>query len=210
MTVSIIMDITSSMVEVAEDLDQRIAARVRTLRAASSLSLETLAERSGVSRSMISLIERGEASPTAVVLDKLAAGLGVLLSTLFEPAGESAPTAPRGPLARLKEQPLWKDPGSGYLRRNVTPAAAGQPMRIVEVRFPAGARVAFENEGKDASVCQQVWLLEGRMELTVGRQRHRLEAGDCLAMRLDQPVMFHNPTRQAARYAVVIASGARP
>lgn len=196
------------MLDGAEDLDRCIATRVRALRAASGLSLEALADRSGVSRSMISLIERGEASPTAVVLDKLAAGLGVVLSSLFE-AEPAGPAKSSGPLARAKDQPVWKDPASGYVRRNVTPSGAAQPMRIVEVRFPAGARVAFDNEGKDASVCQQVWLLEGRMEVTVGKGQHKLEAGDCLAMRLDEPVMFHNPTRKAARYVVVIASGAR-
>jgi transcriptional regulator with XRE-family HTH domain len=180
-----------------------IAARVRGLRTDAGLSLEALAERSGVSRSMISLIERGEASPTAVVLDKLAAGLGVLLSALFEAPAEA------GPLARLADQPLWKDPGSGYLRRNVTPAGAGHPMRIVEVRFPAGARVAFDNEGKEAGTCQQVWLLEGQMDVSVGATRHRLDTGDCLAMRLDTPVMFHNPAREAARYVVVISAAVR-
>jgi uncharacterized cupin superfamily protein len=79
-------------------------------------------------------------------------------------------------------------------------------MRIVDVEFPPGARVAFDNAGRDDGVCQQVWLLEGRMDLRVGRERHRLEPGDCLAMRLDEPVMFHNPGRKRARYVVVIAS----
>ena len=195
------------MDDAATGLNQRIAARVRSLRAASSMSLEDLAARSGVSRSMISLIERGEASPTAVVLDKLASGLGVLLSSLFEaPDGQTA----AGPLARREQQPVWKDPESGYLRRSVTPATAGQPMRIVEVSFPPGERVAFDNEGRDAGTCQQVWVLEGRMDLTVGTQRHRLQTGDCLAMRLDRPVMFHNPTRRRSRYVVVISAGARP
>jgi len=54
-----------------------VAQRVRELRATQGLSLEALADRSGVSRSMISVIERGESSPTAVVLAKLAAGLSV-------------------------------------------------------------------------------------------------------------------------------------
>ena len=53
-------------------LNGRIAARVRELRSGQRLSLGELAERSGVSRSMISLVERGESSPTAVVLEKLA------------------------------------------------------------------------------------------------------------------------------------------
>jgi transcriptional regulator with XRE-family HTH domain len=53
-------------------LDKRIAERVAELRRAHGLSLDALARRSGVSRSMISVIERGESSPTAVVLEKLA------------------------------------------------------------------------------------------------------------------------------------------
>ena len=52
------------------DINARIAARVRALRAARGLSLEALAQACGVSRSMISLIERGESSPTAVLLEK--------------------------------------------------------------------------------------------------------------------------------------------
>ena len=66
-------------------LNEQIAARVRQLRAARGLSLEGLAERSGVSRSMISLIERGETSPTAVVLERLAVGLDITLAGLFDP-----------------------------------------------------------------------------------------------------------------------------
>ena len=49
-------------------------------------------------------------------------------------------------------------------------------------------------------------VLEGAIDVTVGAQRHRLREGDCLAMQLDRPTMFHNPTRKPARYAVVIAS----
>jgi len=59
------------------DINTRIARRVRELRDARGLSLDALAERSKVGRSTISLIERAESSPTAVVLDKLAAALGV-------------------------------------------------------------------------------------------------------------------------------------
>src|SRR4030081_1166445 len=114
------MDITSIMEDTASSLNQRIAERVRELRTAQNLSLDALATKSGVSRSMISLIERGESSPTAVVLEKLAAGLGVMLASLFDaPAAASQP--PRGPGAPRADQPQWQDPASGYLRRNVSP-----------------------------------------------------------------------------------------
>src|SRR5436853_6995678 len=79
-------------------LNQRIAERVRELRAAQGLSLDALAGKSGVSRSMISLIERGESSPTAVVLEKLAVGLNVPLASLFD--APAAAEGPYGPLAR--------------------------------------------------------------------------------------------------------------
>ena len=192
------------MEDTAVDSSGRIADRVRELRAASALSLDALAARSGVSRSMISLVERGESSPTAVVLEKLAAGLGVTMAAMFEaPRGSSTPG---GAVARRDDQPLWRDPGSGYLRRNVSPAGVPQPMQIVEVEFPPRARVAFETGARDVRIHQQVWVLDGTIEITVGDERHRLRTGDCLAMQLDRPTMFHNPTRKPARYAVVTAS----
>jgi transcriptional regulator with XRE-family HTH domain len=199
-----ILDNESIMVDTESDLNQRIARRVRELRAAHALSLDELAGKSGVSRSMISLIERGESSPTAVVLEKLAAGLGVTLASLFDPP--TAAQAPGGPVARREDQPQWKDPASGYVRRNVSPPGVLQPMQIVEVHFPPRARVAFESGGRDARVYQQIWVLEGTMDVTLGQECHRLREGDCLAMVLDCPTMFHNPTRKPARYAVVIAS----
>jgi transcriptional regulator with XRE-family HTH domain len=193
------------MKETGHDLNQRIALRVRNLRAAHGLSLDALSTKSGVSRSMISLIERGETSPTAVVLEKLATGLGVILAALFDSPG-NARNATISPLARREDQPQWKDPASGYLRRNVSPPFVPQPMRIVEVHFPPRARVAFENGARDERVHQQVWVLEGEIDVTLGTECYRLREGDCLAMQLDQPTMFHNPTRIHARYAVVIAS----
>lgn len=188
--------------EEPSDLNQRIAERVRGLRASQGLSLDGLSVRSGVSRSMISLIERGQASPTAVVLEKLATAFGVTLAALFDDPVKPA----SDPLLRRDEQPQWRDPASGYVRRNVSPAGMPQPMRIVEVHFPAGARVAFDNGGRDSVIHQQVWVLEGTMNITVGHETYKLSEGDCLAMRLDLPTMFHNPTRSVARYAVVIST----
>ena len=192
------------MEDTPSDLNGRIAERVRELRAAHGLSLDALAARSGVSRSMISLVERGESSPTAVLLEKLAAGLGVTMAAMFEAPRAAAGSG--GPVARRDVQPLWRDPGSGYVRRNVSPAGVPQPMQIVEVEFPPNARVAFESGARDVRIHQQVWVLEGTIEIAVGDERHRLRDGDCLAMQLDRPTMFHNPTRKPARYAVVMAS----
>src|SRR5580704_18100552 len=107
------------MKDVVPSLNERIAARVGQLRAAQALALEALAAKTGVSRSMISLIERGESSATAVVLEKLAAGLNVTLASLFE-GPDSDGQESSSPIARREDQLQWQDPASGYLRRNIS------------------------------------------------------------------------------------------
>lgn len=185
-------------------LEARIAQRLATLRESAGLSLQALADRAGVSRSMISLVERGESSPTAAVLEKLATGLGLTLASFFD-----FPAGPASPVARRREQPTWVDPASGYLRRTLTPTAARSATRLVEVEFPPGKRVAYSTTARSAPVDQHVWMLQGEMEVTVGSQRWRLRRGDCLWFRLDQETAFRNPTRQAARYAVVVTEAGR-
>jgi len=130
-------------------------------------------------------------------------GLGITLSVLFAAAERSA-----SPLARRNRQPTWRDPASKYLRRNVSPPGTGSPVDIVEVEFPAGATVAFDDQ-RLAGTDQHVWVLEGAIEMTLGDERFRLGQGDCLMMRFDRPIQFHNPTRRPTRYAVVISHGSR-
>ncbi|WP_246579844.1 helix-turn-helix domain-containing protein [Candidatus Sodalis endolongispinus] len=98
-------------------IDYLIAARLQRLRKLQGLTIETLAAKSGVSRGMISKIERRDSSPSAHVLGKLAAGLGVSLTALLidEMNGSD------GELLRPREkQTVWRDPAVGYLRRQVT------------------------------------------------------------------------------------------
>ena len=184
-----------------QDINARIAHRVRALRSDSGLTLDALAARTAVSRSMISLIERGKSSSTAVVLEKIATGLGVPLASLFDDASAAV-----NPVSRRGDRASWRDPQSGYVRRNISPAAFPSPIQIVEVVFPAGARVAYETGARDARIHQQIWVREGSIEVTVGQVTHTLSEDDCLAMRLDEPTAFRNRTRKPARYVVVLST----
>jgi transcriptional regulator with XRE-family HTH domain len=186
------------------DLNQRIAERMRDLRQRQGLSLETLADKSGVSRSMISLIERGETSPTAVVLEKLAAGLGVVFASLFDPPTAAADST-TGIVQRRMDQADWHDPASGYVRRNVSPPGTDQPLQLVEVVFPPGERVIFEASAREEYVYQQIWMLEGEMEISGAGITHLLRAGDCLARHQQPNNVYHNPGTQPARYLVALA-----
>lgn len=184
------------------DIDGRIGARIRELRTDRGLTLDGLAQQADVSRAMLSRIERGESSPTAQLLNKICGGLGITLSALFEGAER-----PASPLVRRHAQPVWRDPASGYLRRGVSPSGSGSPVDIVEVEFPSGGSVAFDNQ-RVAGTDQHVWVLDGTLELMLGEEPFRLERGDCLVMRFDQPILFRNPTARPVRYAVIISHGA--
>lgn len=183
------------------DINSRIAARVKALRSEQGLSLESLAAKCEVSRSMLSLIERGESSPTAVVLEKIATGLGVTLASLFDDD-----SVPADPLSRAVDRTTWKDPQTGYLRRNISPANFPSPLQIVEVVLPAGARVAYETGAREVTIHQQIWMQEGTVDLSIGRTQYRLSEDDCLAMKLDSPTTFRNPTRKRARYIVALVN----
>lgn len=178
------------------DIDQRIGTRIRELRSQRGLTLDSLAGRADVSRAMLSRIERGESSPTAQLMNKVCSGLGITLSTLF---AETAIT--ESPLARREAQPTWRDPATRYLRREVSPAGAS--VDIVEVEFPPRRSVAFDNM-RLPGVQQQVWVLDGTLEMELGGETIRLVEGDCLNMHLDQPIVFRNPTRRQVRYAVIL------
>jgi len=181
------------------DIDGRIGARVRQLRVDRDLTLERLSQRADVSRAMLSRIERGESSPTAQLLVKVCGALGISLSALFAQAEASAT-----PLIRRSDQPTWRDPASGYLRRNVSPRNSGSAVEVVEVEFPAGGSVTFDNRDA-AGTDQHVWVLDGILELAVGRDIFELSSGDCLMMRLGQATTFSNPGPRTIRYAVILS-----
>lgn len=183
----------------ASPVSTNLARRVRELRAARALTLVQLSERSGVSRSMISLVERNEASPTAVVLEKLASSLGVPVAALFDTATDPAPVAKRA------DQPVWVDPGSGYSRRNLTPATTGARVRLVEVEFPADSTVSYDSPVRPVPAHQQIWVLDGALEVTVGDTTHELDVGDCLSFEVERLVTFRTPTTRAARYLLAVS-----
>jgi transcriptional regulator with XRE-family HTH domain len=182
-------------------INLRIAARVRGLRAEQELTLDGLAVQCSVSRSMLSLIERGESSPTAVVLEKVARGLGVSLAALFDD-----PAAPANPVARREDHAPWRDPESGYIRRNISPENYPSPIKIVEVVLPAKTRIAYESDSRDTPRAQQIWVQEGIVDVAVGNVAYRLKRDDCLAMALNVPISFHNRTQKLVRYIVVVGN----
>jgi transcriptional regulator with XRE-family HTH domain len=179
----------------ADDIEIRVAARLREARLARGLTLEQLAETSGVSRAMISRIELGHSSPTAGLLGRLCGGLGLAVSDLFREV-ETAPS----PLARASEQPVWIDPATGYRRRSMTPP--GSRIDIVHVSLPAGARVDYPATAYAAGE-RQIVVLKGELEFGNGDAVFRLQRGDCLRIPQRAASWYANPGAHNVEYLVV-------
>jgi transcriptional regulator with XRE-family HTH domain len=200
--------------------------RLRAERRARSLTIDRLAEASGVSRAMISKIERGESSPTAVVLGKLSAALQLSMPELFSPAagpavaglppagpgqaGEAPPAAGRrgpGAVRRAADSPVWRDPDTGYLRRPVSSPAF--PAAVTEVTLPAGARVPYP-AGAYAFIAQLVWVVSGELTMADGPAVRVLGPGDTFELGEPRAREFRNETADDCRYLVVVVRTATP
>lgn len=176
-----------------------LAERLRREREARGWSLADLAARADVSRAMISRIERAEASPTAVLLARLSAAFGLSLSALLARV-EADAGGPRR-LRRRAEQPAWRDPETGYVRRAVSPEAAVPELTHVEL--PPAARVAYPAAACLDARGQCLWVLAGRLVFSEGAETHTLDAGDCIA--LDHPTdrIFANASDKVACHYVL-------
>jgi len=182
----------------SQAIESRIAQRLAQLRGARGWSLETLAERTGISRATLSRLERAELSPTAAMLGRLCAAHGWTLSRLMAEA-ETRP--PR--VVRATEQTTWKDPESGYRRRVVSPPSPGLRGELVEVVMPAGATVTFD-AAPVTGLEHHLWMLDGRLTLEVDGSEFHLRPGDCLRYVLSGSTRFHCTGKRDARYLVAI------
>lgn len=195
---------------------RQIAARVRAERERRRWTLAQLAEASGVSQAMISRIEREESSPTAVVLGKLSAAFQLSVSSLLASAegeaaaeveGEGEGERVRVRVRREADAAVWRDPETGYRRRQIT--SPRFPTEIAEIRLPAGAQVPYP-AAAFAFIRQLVWVLDGQLTFHEGDLVHHLHPGDTIELGEPAPRVFVNDTDTECRYVVVLARHPQP
>jgi len=179
----------------------RLGERIRSERMKRQWSLAELANRSGVSRAMLSKIERGEASPTAELLVRIAAAFGMTLSSLIALAEMST----GGQLLRAEEQRRWTDPATGYVRRHVSPPSP-EGLELIHVRLPPGEMVNFPADVYGLST-EVIWVLSGRLKFTDGDMTVDMLSGDCYRMGpTPVPRRYHAPGPEPAVYLVALVS----
>jgi transcriptional regulator with XRE-family HTH domain len=188
----------SSMVE-SNDREASLAGNLRTERESRGWTLAELSARSGVSRAMLSKIERCEASPTAALLGRLSAAFGLTMSQLFA----QIENQPSGQVARADQQPVWQDPATGFLRRSLSPPGP-VPLELVWGEMPPGAEIAYPAASLAFIADQQLVVISGELTIVLGATRHPLAAGDCLRFGAPKDVTFRNDGAARCRYVVAL------
>jgi transcriptional regulator with XRE-family HTH domain len=181
---------------IRDDITLKIAARIRGERTARRWSLDDLAERASVSKAMISKIERAEASPTAALLGRLSGAYGLTLSALL---ADGEPQ--RGPV-RAACQPVWRDPATGYIRRQVH-ASTTSPIELTQVDLPPGASVSFP-AASYRQMSHVIWVLAGRLTFVEGDVTHDLGPGDSFEFGPPADCTYRNDGGAPCRYLVVL------
>jgi transcriptional regulator with XRE-family HTH domain len=195
-------DITEDRRDSPHDIEA-LATELRERRRRQGLSLEALATKSGVSRSMISKVERGEAVPSTVVLSRLAEALGATFAQLMMPAPErEILVIPRS------HQPVLRDEVTGFTRRVLSPVLPGRGVDFVLNTLPAGA-TAGDFSAHRPGVEEYIYVLAGRLEARIGGNTAQLSEGDSLFFDASVPHAFHNAGKAECRYLLVIDSSRR-
>jgi transcriptional regulator with XRE-family HTH domain len=186
-----------------DEIDARMAARLRERRRELGLSLGELAGLSGVSKAMIAKVEAGTSSPTAGVLGRLCAGLGITMSSLMA----AVETAEAAKVAAV-DQPRWRDQATGLERTAISPQTAFSAVEVARLRLPPGTVVDYPAPPIMAHA-QHIVGVTGRLRFTVGQSSFDIDAGDCVAVRIDRPTRFEVLGADPAEYLVIVERGGR-
>ena len=183
-----------------EDMTQRLAQRLAALRSDRGLTLDALAEASGLSRAALSRFEKAEVSPTAEALGRLCHAYGLSMSRLMAMVEE-------GFTAHLRraDQPVWRDRDTGFLRRVASPGGRLLAAEVLDCELDPGACIAYPAAAVPGME-HHLLMLSGTLMVEVDGTRHDLDPGDSLRYRLSGPTRFAAGSGAVARYILVLVA----
>jgi XRE family transcriptional regulator, regulator of sulfur utilization len=179
-----------------EDLTQLVAVNLKRIREEKKLSLEKLSELSGVSKSMLSQIERGDSSPTIATVWKIANGLKVSFTALFN-SPQSEPTV----IHRMDLKPMTEDDGR-YRLYPLFPIEDGRRFEVYEVEIEPGG--FLQAEAHPDGTQEFLTIFSGELTIRIDEQDFPVKMGDAIRFRADRPHAYHNSGKELSRINLVI------
>jgi XRE family transcriptional regulator, regulator of sulfur utilization len=179
-----------------EDITLLVALNLKRIREAKKLSLEKLAELTGVSKSMLGQIERGDSSPTVSTLSKISKGLKTPFSILISPPKPDATVVNGGVITPLVED-------SGRYRQYLNfPIEEGRRFELHTVEMDAGGYLGAEAHQEGAQEILTVYA--GELMVRINNQEYRLLEGDSIRFKADQLHIYQNSGRGMTKINMVI------
>jgi transcriptional regulator with XRE-family HTH domain len=177
------------------EINQVIAENLRRLRTERNMSLGQLAEASGLSKMMLSQVEKGTANPSVNSLWKICSGLHVSYSALMEPADANVA------LVRESETSEHFDDDGHYRMYCYFPSAPERDFEVFVTEIDAG--FTHTTEGHAGRSKEIVYVIEGYLVIEVGAERNELYAGDCIQFDATTQHAYINETDSTVRMLVV-------
>jgi transcriptional regulator with XRE-family HTH domain len=168
-----------------------LGSRLRSLRLEQRLSLRALARRTSFSPSFLSQVELGQASPSLLSLDRIAAALGLGLPALL-----STPDGEPGPILRRKGDAALRSEWSRATAQSLLPAGADERASVVLVRLDPGGRTG--KGPRPPAGKELVFCVSGRATLMLGSERCELRPGDSVFYDTAQAVVWRNDSSRPA------------
>ncbi len=186
-----------------DPVSQAFGDRVRTSRDKAALTLEQMSKLSGVSRAMLSKVERGEKSPTIGIAKRIAHALDSSLSALM---GDEAAPRRTFALVRKDQRPVFRDPETGFERYLLSPMMAGMLVEVVLHHLPPRT-TTDKLPPYPSGTGKHVIASRGRVIVGTADVETVLEEGDALYFEADVEHWFENRTGRASEYYLVISAG---
>jgi transcriptional regulator with XRE-family HTH domain len=182
-----------------EELTTLVAQNLKRVREEKKLSLEKLAELTGVSKSMLGQIERGDSSPTIATVWKISNGLKISFTTLLN-APQPDPTVIR----QAEVTPLVEDNGK-YRLYPFFPIEEGRRFEVYAIEMDRGAYLSAEAHPEGTQ--EFLTVFQGEVTVRVNAEEYRVTPGDAIRFRADRPHIYHNSGQDLAKISMVIHYG---
>lgn len=179
-----------------ENLNDIVAKNLRSIREEKKLSLDKVAELTGVSKSMLGQIERGESNPTITTVWKIANGLKISFTTLINTPQHDAVIIDRDDIEALVE-----DNGRYRLYPHF-PYEDGRRFEIYTVEIEKGGYMSAEAHYEGAQ--EFITVYDGELTVRVNNQEFAVKEGNSIKFKADKPHAYHNSGSELTRLSMVI------
>jgi len=178
-------------------LDRNLAYNLKRIRKSKNMSLDMLAERTGVSKSMLGQIERGESNPTVTTIGKIVEGMKVSFEELLYLQKEEVV------IRREEELPVYKEEKGRYLFKILFPYDKQRKFEVVCGEIEVGA--VCECHAEEGHLYEYVTVTRGEMTLTVGEAAYYMHEGAAVRFRPDKSHCYQNTGKDTLRISIVMS-----